>query len=132
MQSARLRLISIVEQVLGHPIADFGDSGLRLGRLRKCRYEDVRHALIDVEFHRLASLIERLIEADEIAEEDFLRSALDQGWRETLCEVPIYGRNVGVFVIFCIRVRERRRSKNMLVGIVRLSIAKRDISIPGL
>jgi hypothetical protein len=47
------------------------------------------HTLVYVEFHRPASLIERLIEADEVAEEDFFGTALYQGRREALLEVTV-------------------------------------------
>ena len=68
--------------------------------------EDVRHALVDIEFNSLTSLIERLIETDEAAEEDFFRTALDQGRRKPFREIAVDGRNIGVFVIFGVGVRK--------------------------
>jgi len=66
----------------------------------------VGHTLVYVQFHRHASLIERLIETDEAAEEDFFRTALDQDRRKPFREIAVDGRNIGVLVIFGVSVRK--------------------------
>ena len=59
----------------------------------------MRHAFVDIQFHRTTRDIQRLIQTYRIAEQYFASSCLNQGGRKAATEVSMDWRCVGMFKI---------------------------------
>ena len=106
-------------------------SNFGFGGVRKLCHEHVRHPFIKVQLHVIPSLIERLIESNEITQEYLAGSALNKCRWEALVEITVNRRNIGMPMVIRIRIGECCRTKDIVVGKTHLGIAQREVGVAG-
>ena len=93
------------------------------------RLKQMGHTFVQVQLDPLTSRVQRLVQPNEIAEEDFLGAALNEcGW-VALGVVAIHRRYVGVFLIAWACIGRRTRGEVSIVIEDRIRMFERDVGI---